>query len=218
MLGLDYSIIPFSWTLRIEFLFYVIAFAAYTAGARWHTGVLKMFVAFFYIVLFIFLLRGGHDPNQIALIPYFLFGIAVYRLFRQKRRLEYFAVSLASVSVLLAFPFWNQSHNPVVYYQLPLLAILLASFAYLAMKPRVSSAFKSIDIRLGELSYPLYLNQYIVLLFLSNITHRYGIFLYLTGILLSVVLAQLMHFLVEIPLKPLRDRVRGTALESRSVS
>jgi peptidoglycan/LPS O-acetylase OafA/YrhL len=118
------------------------------------------------------------------------------------------------VAITVAFPLWKQRNEPVLALQFPILCALLAVFVALAFVPRISSRWKTLDKRLGDLSYPLYLNHLVILLLVSNLNaENSGWTSYSLGVLLSIILAAFMYWIVETPLRSVRDRLRGTSLE-----
>jgi len=214
----NFTFIGFAWTLRVEFAFYIFAFVTYWFLSRNISALMRRMgaIASFglaYVLFFTFVASGGKLPQQSLDIPFFMFGVCLYRLWKERTLFNVLHLAIAIICVFIAFPFWQQLGTPVLAEQFPILIILYAAFATLAFVPNMKDAWKTIDKHLGDLSYPLYLNHISVLFLLSNIgTEHLGWRLYAIGFVASIALSVLMFWIVEIPLKSLRDRVRGTAL------
>lgn len=215
--GQPFEFFAFVWTLRIEFAFYLAAAAVYVVGisrlspAWLRRHYCELGLAGGYALFAISMLRPS-TPAQLDLPPFFLLGIAFYLVWQRRSNARLIFGAFAVGCVLLAFSRMRQFDNPVVAYQLPVLLVLLAAFAALVFAD-VSKGWKRLDNALGNLSYPLYLNHYVVLLTVSNLfPDQAGVPLYLAAMVASVMLAYAMHYLIETPMKQLRDSVRGTRL------
>ena len=218
----DFSFVPFAWSLRIEFLFYALAAAAYSgimlsASPRRRRCLAAMLFGGLYAAFAIYVASGKAGPQQTDAIPFFLFGIALFMVWQKRTawRLIHAGLSLGCVFVALAL--WNQRGHPEFLSQAPVLAVLLAMLGLLVFARRraggwARAAWIGWDKRLGELSYPLYINHFSVLLPLSNLFAQRSVAMQAGGVLLSVAVAAVMVVLVERPLRGVRDRVRGRAL------
>lgn len=69
-----------------------------------------------------------------------------------------------------------------------------------------------IDKRFGDLSYPIYLNHYIVVVAFHSLHLEPSAATQIASIISSIMISYLMMVVVESPLTPLRDRLRGRAL------
>lgn len=217
--GQDFEFFAFVWTLRIEFTFYLAAAVVYWVGQtrgivpRWvtrHAGTLGLAGGYALFVLFL-MRRSG--PEQFGLAPFFLLGVAFFLVWQKRTAWYWLHLVFALGCVVMAFPLWKQTNAPAMAYQMPVLLVLLAVFAVLAFASGVGKRWKKPDVFLGNLSYPLYLNHYAVLLTASNLfPERAGFGLYGVAIVVSILLALGMHYLVETPLKSIRDAVRGARL------
>ncbi len=143
-------------------------------------------------------------------VPFFLLGVCLYAALQPGRnRLRWAATIAAAACSLAAFGYWDQRGLPSLAAQRPLLAALLAGTAALAAWPRVAPAWRTLDKRLGALSYPLYLNHYAIGIALYDLVPGRSAALYATAVAASLALAWLMHRLVEAPMERLRTRIRG---------
>lgn len=219
--GQDFTFIPFAWSLRIELTFYLLAFAVYFfQSLRWRyiprwlcrSSPYLVMVAGYGVAL-AYMLDGGIGPRQQTNIPWFLFGITLYLAWRRRSVFHYVLLGLTTLFALAIFPYWPQRSNTTgMDWQLAVLALLSAAFIGLGFVRRVAGLFKRIDKQLGDLAYALYINHFAVLLLLANLTDARGWGPYCLGIVLSVIVAVIMHRAVEVPLLQLRDKIRGTKL------
>ena len=212
--GQDFSFIPFAWTLRVEFAFYLAAFVTSWLILRRRPGVpvAALALALAYACFAAFVLRGGHGPLQVICIPFFAFGVGVYAHDRSSTPASVLHLVFASACVLLAFPYFRQHGHPVVALQQALIAALYAVLLALSRVHAVSQRFRRWDRRLGELSYPLYISHGIVLTALASISTRRGAGPYAEAVLASLALAAALHLAVEQPLRSVRTRLRGAAV------
>lgn len=219
----DFQFIPFVWSLRAELLFYFFAFLFSLAavmrpgfvGAKvWRglmaTGVLGLGFAF----LAIFFVR--HSPALLGNTAFFLVGVFLFLWSKAQGGAKIGYAVLAAVSAALsfaAFPLligdrfpWIKHEQMIILFVIGLVLVWLINF-----KP-ADKGFRNIDRSLGDLSYPLYLNHYVVGIVLFDVFQYRGIPLYLLGIVLSLVAAKLMDRVVEAPLRHIRNRIRGAAV------
>ena len=220
--GQDFSFIPFAWTLRVEFAFYLVAAATVWLMtvrelAGWRHLVLGSSLAAAYAIFAAFAWHTRLHPGQIGAlqiicVPFFAFGTALFFLARRPGLLSRLHLSLVSFGVVLAFTYWGQRGHPVLAYQLPMLCALFAILALLTTVKSVPPTLHRWDRRLGELSYPLYVSHGVVLTLLSSMTPGRGIALYVSAIPLSLLLAAAVHASVEQPLRAIRTRLRGATV------
>jgi peptidoglycan/LPS O-acetylase OafA/YrhL len=218
--GQDFSFIPFAWTLRVEFAFYLAAFAMAwlltrvqaPAARRWlTTGAFIAAYALFGLFLW------HHDPisgggRQALNIPFFAFGVSAYLLQRRPTQAARLRLLLSAACVPVAFVLCGERGHPVLAWQLPLLCALFAILLALGRAPSPRGAWRMWDQRLGTLSYPLYIGHGLVLTVLASIWPARGALPYGVAIVCSFGLAWLLHRCVEVPLAHLRNRVRGTKI------
>jgi peptidoglycan/LPS O-acetylase OafA/YrhL len=209
--GQDFSFIPFVWTLRVEFAFYLVA-GAYTLawarfGRRWMRAV--AFAAFYVSFALFLLLRHHTGARQLLNAPFFAFGVVTFMLLRDcatSLRVHWLAIAALAP---IAFVLCGERGHAVILWQLPLLAMLFGGLLVLSRLELPQGWWRRWDKRLGNLSYPLYIGHGIVLTVLGSISAQRGPLPYLAAIGLSVGLAVGLHAIVEAPLGAVRDRVRG---------
>lgn len=217
----SYEFLWLAWTLRVEVLFYVVAFLGMAAAVAWRgrdrfneaigwTWALLAVAALPLSVLAI----HGLAPNSLQYAPYFAFGAALYLWDSGSRAAG--IVALIAVP-LMALQFFD--HNALFFAEhLPrdqvsnyvMLALVTAGFVFLACR-RVSHLARW-DRWLGDLSYPIYLNHVTVGVALKTLGAAPGWITVILAMALSVVFSLAMHWLVETRVKPWRDALRGTAL------
>lgn len=215
----DFSFIPFAWTLRIEFAFYLAAFATAVAlqACRkpfWRRSLMGavLSVAYLFFAVFAWRNRTGMLQTgglQVLCIPFFAFGLCVFFHVRRPAAGSLTHLLVVFAGALLAFTYWRQRGHASLAFQLPLLVGLLAILAALTRVPKMPPEAQSWDRRLGELSYPLYIGHGTVLTALASLSAQRGALPYVAAIPLSLLLAGLLHVAVEMPLRGLRARLRG---------
>ncbi len=206
-----FEFIPFAWSLRMEMAFYGAALAAILAGlwlGLWSRPIIGASLAAGLLGSLWFLRL--QRPGLLSCAPMFLTGVAICLALRRGGMLRWGFVAAALPVAALGFTSWGQHGHPVLARQGVLLALLLGLFAVLA--ERRAGQWQKLDKRLGDLSYPLYLNHYVVGLVLIDVSAARGRAIYALAVVLSVGLAALMGGLVDRPLIAIRTRVRRAAL------
>jgi peptidoglycan/LPS O-acetylase OafA/YrhL len=141
----------------------------------------------------------------------FLSGVAVLLALSRGGAAAAAGVALAVCAAGMGFVAPAHDAAALPYVQLAILAALFATFTLLAVW-RGPLPWRSMDRRLGDLSYPLYLNHYIVVVALNDLTAARGLWIFAAGMAMSVALAALMGQLVDAPLRVARNRVRGQVI------
>jgi peptidoglycan/LPS O-acetylase OafA/YrhL len=210
-LGQDFEFVPYVWSLRLEMAFYAVA--SITMAVSWRAdsaSPVKAAIVLGLLASAAFLLLA-HRPGALSTAPMFLVGVAFF--LRDSRRGTVRAVLLVVTfaAATAGFASWRQHGAPSPALQFPVLAILLGLFAWLL--PRgAAGRFKRLDRRLGDLSYPLYLNHYAVGIAAASLAPRAGWPLFAVTALAAIVLAAAAERLVDRPIRALRDRVRSVPL------
>ena len=222
--GQDFSFIPFAWTLRVEFAFYLVAAGTCwimrwrgTGSRFWQLVTVAFVSGAAYMAFAAFAWRhwgsaGDSAALQVICVPFFAFGLSLFLLGRAPGTASLLHLLLVSAGVMLGFTFWGQRGHPVPAYQLPLLCALFAAMAVLSRAGPLPASMSLWDRRLGELSYPLYVGHGVVLSLLAGLSARRGALPYLAAPVLALLLALCLHAAVEQPLRALRARLRGVRL------
>ena len=210
-LGQAFEFVPFVWSLRLEMAFY--GAAALTMAASWRLGStwpIKAAIALGLLASAAFLLLA-HRPGALSTAPMFLVGVAFYLRDARRDTVRALLLAVAIATASAGFASWQQHGAPLPAIQFPVLAFLLGLLAWLL--PRgAEGRFKRLDRRLGDLSYPLYLNHYAVGIAAASLAPRSGWPLFAVTVLASVLLAAAAERLVDRPIRGLRDRVRSVPL------
>jgi peptidoglycan/LPS O-acetylase OafA/YrhL len=208
--GDPFEFIPFAWSLRVEMAFYAGAWATILVAGRtrWpHLTIGAVLAGALAVSLASF--RGG-QPSILSCLPMFLVGVAFCVLMRRPARTSCAFMAAALPVACLGFASWGQHGHPDLAMQLAVLSGLVAVFAVLADRP--AGWWHAADRRLGDLSYPLYLNHYVVGIGLTGLCAARGPAVYVAGVVLSIGLAAAMGALVDGRLVAFRNRVRRVAL------
>jgi peptidoglycan/LPS O-acetylase OafA/YrhL len=208
--GQDFEFIPFAWSLRVEMAFYIAAFLTLLVARKFGGKFLvPLILLAAWLVCAAFLVRLR--PGLLSSGPMFLLGIATCLHLRFSTRATMFYAIACLPLIGLGFASYGQRGSPMLGLQLLLVAALLMALRLLIRMP-VCPWSKILDRALGALSYPLYLNHYIVGIVLYDLSPWRGPGLYLGGIVISVAMAWVMASAVKPALDPLRARLRGVAL------
>ena len=217
--GQDFSFIPFAWTLRVEFAFYLVAFAtswlmawSHTVTWRRYTGAAAFAAAYAAFALFLWRhWRFGEAGGGLQLlnVPFFAFGVCTFLALQNRSRTARLHLAFAAALVPVAFVLCGERGHPVLAWQLPILALLFTALGLLARARSPTGELRAWDKRLGELSYPLYISHGIVLTLLASLSEQRGPVIYAIAVVASLLLASALHSLVEVPLRGIRARLRG---------
>jgi peptidoglycan/LPS O-acetylase OafA/YrhL len=138
----------------------------------------------------------------------FLVGVSLFFFQARPGRSRAGLLLVSTALAAAGFVSWRQHGAPILPLQLPLLAILLALFAWLVTPRLAAGRRKRLDRRLGDLSYPLYLNHYVVGILATSLAPRASLGLYAGAVVVAVLLAVCAERLVDRPLRRVRDRIR----------
>ena len=210
-LGADFEFVPYVWSLRLEMAFY--AAAAATMWLTWRARSPRPAIAITLAALSLSLafLLLTHRPSALSTAPMFLVGVAFF-LRAQRPRPPATALLAASLAIgALGFASWRQHGAPDLRLQLPVLAAILALFALLIPRT-LAGAPKRLDRALGDLSYPLYLNHYVIGIAASSLIPHPGWPLFTACAAAAIGLAALAERAVERPLRALRTKIRKASV------
>lgn len=232
-----YYFVRFSWAVMVESIYYISVFILTVAIGgvprllrRWDNRA-KRLARIAIPSSAVAVVVAAHVVNEyvqpfysvLGFVPYFLVGSMIYYWTTQGRRIFGVgaAISLALVAVHFSrytqgqIPLGNKWLNhladPVVL--VPTLATLLLPAVMLGLASvRVPARFRRLDRWLGDLSYPVYLTQYAVLIVFASLWKGVSIWKQVFGVLVVCGVAYLAKRIVETPMKGIRDRVRGAVL------
>ena len=202
----EFEFIPFVWTLRIEMSFYLAAFVTLLAAARFGARrVIGPVLVLGLVCCGVFLM--GRRPGLLSSGPMFLLGVSLCLLCHRASPARYGYGAACLILTFAGFMSYGQHGSPLPLVQLPIIGTLLGVLAWL-ITVGMCPWPKRWDRRLGNLSYPLYLNHYVVGLWLYDTVEGRGIWCFLAGMVMSIMLAAAMAHVVERPLARVRSRIR----------
>ena len=106
---------------------------------------------------------------------------------------------------------WSGAVRPVVF--IPTIIMMALPFALILLASvRLSKQATAIDQALGDLTYPLYLNHYAVLVVARSLFPAPNPFVQTAAVLAALLISVVLHRLVETPMATIRDRIRGRPL------
>jgi peptidoglycan/LPS O-acetylase OafA/YrhL len=200
-----FEFIPFAWSLRMEMAFYAAVTAALLAAAVLGRAAIAMALAAGLAGSLAFLTQGR--PGLMSCAPMFLLGVALCLAARRGGALRCAFLAACLPTAAWGFASWGQHGRPQLGLQWLVLWMLLALFWILATG-RASHAWQRFDQRFGDLSYPLYLNHYVVGIALTGLVPAQNFVIYVAGLCLALGLAMVMSWLVDGHLKAVRNRLR----------
>jgi exopolysaccharide production protein ExoZ len=157
-------LLKLGWTLNYEVFFYVLFFVAMKISHRHREVLAGLLIAA--AVTGVALVRP-EDTNPLTfygrnIMFEFVFGMALAKLYRSDLSWR-IAPLPASALVVLGFvcmvllTYQNGSFDRVVYYGLPSAAVLYAALCAEPWLVRLPARFRTVMVRAGDLSYPMYL-------------------------------------------------------------
>ncbi|MCA0423488.1 MAG: acyltransferase [Proteobacteria bacterium] len=210
---MTHPLITIVWSIRTELMFYLVMAVVMFAPASFYHRALGLAgaaaLAFYYVMAL-----TGAGPETVRLIPFFVFGVAVYYALRGS--LFGFGVSVLSWAFsLIAFADIGDQLNDVARaafgpFNMParvaILAVLLIMIPALA-HIRLTRA-RPQDQALGDLSYPLYLNHFGIMFVVGAFWPQLGWTGFALTLAAALALSVVMFRLVEPGLDSLRKQVR----------
>ncbi len=218
----DFSFIPFAWTLRVEFAFYLVAFATCWlmlrgTQAAWRRPIGAAAFIAAYAAFGVFLWRhwrygAAGGGLQFLNVPFFAFGVCAFLALRDRSQPARAHLLFVAACVPIAFVLCGERGHPVLAYQLPMLVALFGILLWLAGAATPRGQWRVWDKRLGEMSYPLYISHGIVLTLLASLSAARGALPYGLAVVMALGLALGLHAVVEQPLRGVRARLRGAVV------
>ena len=216
--SINYNFLDITWAVRVEMAFYLVMAGCITIGRRLpgNNGftIAATAAALLLLPLFVFAVHGS-GVRMMQFLPYFAFGAGLY-FATLGRRAGWLTVAL-TLPAMLWQSVLQKSLDPVAGMpapslagQLIILGLLLGALSLLACSD--IARWRDTDRVLGGLTYPLYLYHEDVLVVLLTFTIGYSYAVFVTGILLSLLVAMALTNLVDPIVTRYRDKVRGGAL------
>lgn len=171
---------------------------------------------------------AGHDivafPGRwgFTFAPYFLTGVSLYFCLTHRSRMALVAFTVSYGLMALHFSRYVQGKIPLAGewvsglrepgHAIPILLLLAVPAVLWCLSYAGADRFRLVDWQLGNLSYPIYLNHWIVIVVIYTLTDGTGLALLALAAVASIVLSWLLMHVVETPMRSLRDRLRGQVL------
>jgi peptidoglycan/LPS O-acetylase OafA/YrhL len=222
-----YYFTRFAWAVFVEFVFYFVYAAAMfcwnwacwamslrTFALAWGGGFLALHVFNEYVrpvywvlpytpyfvlgcSLYFVRVSGDRAAKFLALISYVLVGLHFFRYIQGQTGMSMQAIyGIARPRVLVTW---------LMMLSLPIVLMWLASL-------QVSQTAARVDKWLGDLTYPLYLNHYTVLVAMWSLVDQRSWTMQAMAIGLALALSYVMKLAIDVPVASLRDWVRGLRL------
>ncbi len=206
-------LIPYVWALRVEVLFYFVLAIILMLKVYEKKSYGRLVILFSLVVFAFSIIRLV--PYSFQYTPYFLLGVVSY-LSASERAVGALWLLVLVFAVCLwtcithSMPDFLPTYRATS--QEGALGVILycglnGVFLLLANR-EIDLRWQKIDSAIGELSFPLYLQQYAALVFVTAVIPRSYVAVIAAGIL-ACVLATLAALGVERPIRSFRDRVRG---------
>ena len=201
-----YPFVRYVWAVSVEWLFYiVIAFFVFRWGDNRSRGVFAFFLAM--LSSLIYKISGSIWFYPLTFASYFLAGVCLYFYLRNRTILPFLGFLL---SLIFCFIHFYVFAGQTVKAAMSGLAVVTIALSLIPLsKVKVSPYVQEIDRKLGDLSYPVYLNHYVItILFLSLLNER-SVFVIVACVAVCIALSWLLANLVEPITREVRDRLRG---------
>ena len=203
-LSVQYPFVRYSWAIAVELQFYIaFAFLFFLIKGRASlTVVVLTLITVFVLAMPNFGSRGW--------IPYFMLGVAIYRCPKNSARVLG-AVSLVFVN-WHAYVYISRNSDANVIACLVILDALIVMLWKLS-NSEIPKSLEQLDKLLGDLTYPLYLNHYVVsIVMLTLFYNEISVVAFVATYVLSVVFSYMAMLCTEPLTKAFRDRIRGQKL------
>lgn len=211
--GMDYSMISVVWSIRTELMFYLVMAVIMLVPVRNYRQALAVAGIGALAVHYVAALTNA-GPETLRLIPFFVYGIAVY--YALNGSLTGLALSVLTwVLSLIALVEIGDQLPPMVRdmfgpFAMPARVIILG--ALLALIPALCRIklprTLPLDRYLGDLSYPLYLNHAVIMIVVGAVLPQAGWGGFALAVAAALALSVVMYRFIEPGLNTLRARVR----------
>ncbi len=213
MTDTTYPFIPYAWALQTETMFYLTVFFV-GLFAPFLLRTTKLPQNFWFAVAgYIGILAAAFTqfswlPKQLAYGSYFAFGGALFFYLHGHRKALWILLP-AFAQMLWHFAGCDAEDFTVIaanrFGQFVILALILVALVKLAV---TKIKDKRIDKMFGELSYPLYLNHYVIGILIANSFDNFSIATLVGGIAASLALSAAMYTGIDKPLARIRSAIR----------
>ena len=194
--------------MRVEVHFYIAAAVIYAWQRRSVLPLAFLFFAGWWIIAF---MTGRGNIYYFMFAPHFLLGVSLRYLYRGYAAAR-LAVAISFVLALIHYAnYVGRNGDALVAAPTIVYAVFVVGVFVLA-NVRVGAVARRVDRWLGDLSYPVYLNHYVVTIAVMSLVRARNVWVFLMCIPLSVAVSWLVAQLTEPLTRGLRTRIRGVAL------
>jgi peptidoglycan/LPS O-acetylase OafA/YrhL len=203
------SWISITWAIIVEMQFYVVA--ALVAAMGWSSRQSALGVGIslaLAIIGYVFVITTGTQGRffgALQFAPFFVFGVVVY--FWRRGLAPWWTLPPLAALGVHAFVVYVGRGDTDLFLATAIFAAALAGFTTLAIQP-CPSALRTIDQHAGDLSYSVYLLHMPIITVAE--ASGFGFIFVATA---TLFLAVTVHWMVERPIKGLRQRVRRVELD-----
>ncbi|CAG0958044.1 hypothetical protein METP3_00652 [Methanosarcinales archaeon] len=203
----NFLLIPQAWTLSLEMMFYLIAPFIVKNKSKYLLLIISLSILIRIFLYDIGLYEGSWSlrffPNELA---FFISGTLSYKIYQYLKRYRFQNSIIYLVSIYIIFYSIMFQYIPIEYYYKMILYYisLVVSIPILF----IYSKKNTIDQKIGELSYPIYISHFLIIDFLLEFSFyiRYieyrGIFVAIVAIIGSFLLIKL----IEKPVNNIRQK------------
>ncbi len=171
-----YLLVQQAWTLQVELLFYLLAPLLVKASNKIFLLFFAVYLVGVFGIVFPFHLVSNVTITYVLLrnLLFFLLGMTSYRFLYKKIFMKQIK-SYVPIAITLFFLIYVVCYN-VFPFKYPLQAFsitdILYFFVFTCSLPFIFflTSYSSVDMLIGELSYPVYITHFFIIKLLSNIT------------------------------------------------
>lgn len=218
--GEIYLFVRYVWAVNAEMMFYLcIGLFVLFRNSIQKTPRYIVAGTFLLAALYLYATWRGKPYFYVNYAPFFVLGVSIHGLTRDKiwRNPLLVSAGLSLIGAAKLISGGNVLREPGLLTVPVLLGValfaLFAGLVFVLSRLRAPALFRRLDRSLGDLSYSLYLNHYVVLiLFCAVFGQAGGPAFWAAAVMVAVVLSAIMQLAIERPLAGLRTRIRGAAL------
>jgi peptidoglycan/LPS O-acetylase OafA/YrhL len=211
-----YYFILYAWSLIVEVKFYAAAALFSWLSLKVSDEHRRLVLPSGLLLLALLGIAALQWPSRILddcqYFPYFVLGSCIYFVGRTGSKLA-LAGALGSTGLIYRHFFFYargaQYHASAIWVLFVVMTLALVILSQVSSERR---DLLRVDRFFGDLTYSLYLNSFVVIVYFLSLTGRPGMLSFVSCVTTSIVFAYLMTFTTEPFTKKLRDKVRGTPL------
>jgi peptidoglycan/LPS O-acetylase OafA/YrhL len=222
-----YPFVRFAWAVLVEFIFYFAFFLAMVAwpAARRFCSLRTYLILCAVGALGIHIVHGYLQPlhSSLSFTPYFVLGCSMYVAMTRRDRVAVLIAAASYAFVLLHFSRYTQGNVPISreYWSGLSRPAVLTPLVSMAAVPMLlfglaewQAALRTVrvDKFLGDLTYPIYLNQYSIIIIALSVTHTPSWIIQTATVMAVLAVGWIMKAVVEAPVASLRTAIRGAPL------